>query len=125
MDQRAQRTWVNLSFFVVSAIMGVLAATLAARLSVAFDLEAKVKALSWIVRGVGFAVGGGLFVGLARHKEANQFMAEVVTELSSVIWPSQSEVTRSTTIVLVMVVISGVLLGLLDFLSGKLIQLFL
>ena len=125
MDQRAQRTWVNLSVFVVAAIMGFLAATLAARLSVAFDLEAKIKSLSWLVRGIGFAVGGGLFFGLLRHRDANQFMSEVVTELASVIWPSQHEVTRSTTIVLVMVLVSGVLLGLLDFLSGKLIQLFL
>jgi len=125
MDQRAQRTWVNLSFFLVAAVMGVLAATLASRLSVAFDLEAKIKSLSWIIRGTGFAVGGGLFFGLMRHREASQFMSEVVSELASVVWPSQHEVTRSTSIVLIMVVISGILLGILDFLSGKLIQLFL
>ncbi len=125
MEQRSQRTWVNLSFFVLAAIVGVLASTLASRMAVTFDLEAKTKALSWWIRGVGFLAGGGLFVGLLRSREANQFLSEVVTELSSVIWPSQQEVTRSTSIVIMMVLISGMLLGVLDFLCGKLIQLVL
>ena len=125
MEQRSQRTWVNLSFFVFAAIMGILASTLASRLAVTFDLEAKTRALSWWIRGIGFLVGGSLFVGLIRNRDANQFLSEVVTELSSVIWPSQQEVTRSTSIVIIMVLISGMLLGVLDFLCGKLVQLVL
>jgi len=125
MDQRAQRTWVNLSFFVTAAILGFLASTLASRMSVSFDLEAKVTALQWWVRGTGFFVGGAVFVGLMRNKAASQFMGEVVSELSAVVWPSQEEVTRSTTIVIAMVLVSGLVLGFLDYLCGKLIQLFL
>jgi preprotein translocase SecE subunit len=125
MDQRSQRTWVNLSFFVAAAIFGILASTLATRLSVSFDLEAKVSALQWWLRGVGFFVGGSVFFGLLRNKTASQFMGEVVAELASVVWPSQEEVTRSTSIVILMVIVSGLILGLLDYLCGKLIQLFL
>ena len=125
MDQRSQRTWVNLSFFVLAALLGVLASTLATRLSVSFDLEAKVSALQWWLRAVGFLVGGGVFVGLLQNRGANQFMSEVVTELTAVVWPSQQEVTRSTTIVIAMVIVSGLILGFLDFVCGKVIQLLL
>ncbi len=125
MDQRSQRTWVNLSFFVAAAVLGVLASTLAARLSVTFDLEAKVTALQWWVRGLGFLVGGGLFVGLMQNRSANQFMSEVISELAAVVWPSQQEVTRSTSIVIIMVLVSGLILGFLDYLCGKLIQMVL
>ncbi len=125
MDQRSQRTWVNLSFFVAAAVLGVLTSTLAARLSVTFDLEAKVTALQWWVRGLGFLAGGGLFVGLMQHRSANQFMSEVISELAAVVWPSQQEVTRSTSIVILMVLVSGLILGFLDYLCGKLIQMVL
>ena len=125
MEQRAQRTWVNLSFFAAAAVLGILAATLSARLSVAFDLEAKVNAIQWWLRGIGFLVGGSVFVGLVRSQAATQFMGEVVSELAAVVWPSQQEVTISTTNVIGMVLVSGLILGFLDYICGKLIQLFL
>ncbi|OFZ19284.1 MAG: preprotein translocase subunit SecE [Bdellovibrionales bacterium GWB1_55_8] len=49
-------------------------------------------------------------------------MNEVMVELSRVSWPTQKETTSATMIVLVMVIISGVLLGFLDYLWTVLLK---
>jgi len=53
---------------------------------------------------------------LYRSEHATQFMTEVVVELSRVTWPTQKETSAATILVIVMVVISGLFLGFLDYL---------
>jgi preprotein translocase subunit SecE len=68
-----------------------------------------------VLRGVSVAAGAILFVVLYRNDQVNQFMNEVVVELSRVTWPTQKDTTSATFVVIVMVIISGMILGLLDY----------
>lgn len=68
-----------------------------------------------ILQGLSIALGLGLFLFLYRSDVVNQFMSEVVVELSRVSWPSQRETRAATILVIVMVLISGLFLGLLDY----------
>ena len=47
---------------------------------------------------------------------------EVVTELRKVVWPSREDTTRMTIVTCIMLIISGIALGALDMVSGKLIE---
>jgi preprotein translocase subunit SecE len=75
-----------------------------------------------IIRGVSIVVAALVFFILMRHEQANQFMNEVMVELSRVSWPTRKETANATIIVIVMVVISGVVLGLLDYVWTQLLR---
>ncbi|OGD43298.1 preprotein translocase subunit SecE [Candidatus Azambacteria bacterium RIFOXYD1_FULL_42_11] len=66
-----------------------------------------------------------MFLALLRNQKANKFMNEVMVELSRVTWPTQKETSSATFIVIIMVLISGLILGLLDYVWTKLLQLVL
>ncbi len=50
------------------------------------------------------------------------FLKEVTDELKKVVWPTRSEVTRLTVVVIVVSLIVGVFLGGIDFLLTKLME---
>jgi len=114
MENQYQK-WVNLSYLALAAVVGYLVFAFAFKLVGAYDLEARFKSAELVVRGASFLLGALTFFVLFRSEQANQFMNEVMVELSRVSWPTQKETSSATFIVIVMVLISGVVLGLLDY----------
>ena len=121
MESQHQK-WVTLSYLAAAVLFGYVVFTMAGKLVSFYDLEVKIRNIGLILRVSSAALGVLLFVILYRHDDANQFMNEVMTELSRVSWPSQKETTSSTFIVIVMVLVSGTVLGLLDFLWVQLLK---
>jgi preprotein translocase SecE subunit len=121
MDRQNQK-WVNLSYLFVAVLFAYIVFVVGQKIGAAYDLEVKVKNIDLIVRIVSLAFGAIAFGALFSNKRANHFMNEVVQELMRVTWPAQKETTNATIIVIVMVVISGLVLGLLDYLWTKLLQ---
>lgn len=115
MESQHQK-WVTLSYLAAAVLFGYIVFAMAGKLVGIYDLEVKIRNINTIIRVVSGVLGVLLFAYLYRKEEANQFMNEVMTELSRVAWPTQKETTSSTLIVIVMVLISGTVLGLLDFL---------
>lgn len=50
------------------------------------------------------------------------FLKEVIDELKKVVWPTRSEVTRLTGVVIVVSLIVGIFLGGIDFLLTKILE---
>jgi len=114
MENQHQK-WVNLSYLAVAILFGYLVFSSTGKLVGAYDLETRVRNIDLFLR-IGSVLAGALvFIGLYRNEKANQFMNEVVAELSKVGWPTQKETSSATLIVIVMVVVSGMVLGLLDY----------
>jgi len=80
-----------------------------------YDLEARFRHVEVALQGGAILLGVVLFAFLYRSDAVNQFMAEVVVELSRVTWPTQRETRAATILVVIMVLLSGVFLGLLDY----------
>jgi preprotein translocase subunit SecE len=114
--------WVNLCYLVLSISVGYLLFTAGGKLVGAYDLETKIRNIDLILRGLSTFSGVVLFVSLYRHRVVNQFMNEVVLELSRVHWPSARETRVSTFVVVLMVLISGMILGLLDYLWVQVVR---
>ena len=57
--------------------------------------------------------------------KTNEFLANVKAELKKVTWPAKKETYASTTIVIVLVMLSAVFLGVVDFILQRLIRLIL
>ena len=73
----------------------------------------------------GMVVGSGILttVILLLNKRVKVWADEAVIEIKKVVWPSRRDTTAMTIVVVVMLLISGVVLGLFDFLSGNLVKM--
>ncbi len=109
----------------VAALAGYLLFALGNRLAAALDLETKVRNIDLILRMGSVGIGVLVLTILFANRSANQFMTDVVDELGRVTWPSQRDTASATLVVIVMVLISGVILGLLDILWARAIQVIL
>jgi len=114
MESQHQK-WVNLSYLAAAVLFGYIVFALMAKLVGIYDLEARIRNVDLILRIASVVLGGLLFLGLYMNEKSNQFMNEVMVELSRVSWPTQKDTGSATFIVIVMVVISGLVLWLLDF----------
>ena len=120
-----RQRWVNLSFLALSALVAYILYEFFYKLSGSYDLETRVKNIDLIVRGASILVGAAVYFVLYRHEQANQFMNEVVVELGRVTWPARNETTKATMVVMVMVLISGAILGAFDSLWTWLLKFIL
>lgn len=121
MENQHQK-WVTLSYLAVAALLAFVALQLGQKLVGAYDLEARVRNAELLLRGFSVLAGLVLFIALYRSEQATQFMTEVVVELSRVTWPTRKETSAATVLVVIMVVISGLFLGLLDYLWTVLLR---
>ncbi len=63
-----------------------------------------------------------LFAVLFRHARVNQVMDEVVSELKKVTWPTRDDVVKSTTVVLICILICSFILAGFDLIWGHVIS---
>ena len=124
MESQFQK-WVNLSYLAVSAVLGLLVLTLANKMVGTYDLETRVHNVALFVQVGAVACAAILFAILYRNDRANQFMNEVMLELSRVTWPTQKETTSATIVTFVMVLFSGIALGVMDYVWTALMKLVL
>ncbi len=118
-----RQTWVNLSFLSASALIAYVVFAFSVRIAAAYDLETRVKDAELIIQGASLAVGALSFLIFYKNHTANQFMNEVVAELSRVTWPTSSDTVRTTFVVLILVLIAGLFLGGMDSLWTWVIRL--
>jgi preprotein translocase SecE subunit len=124
MESQFQK-WVNLSYLAVAALLGYLVLTLVTKVVGTYDLETRVRNIELIVQIGSVVCAGILFFILYRNDTANQFMNEVMLELSRVTWPTTKETTSATIVVIIMVLISGMALGLMDYCWTSLMKMIL
>jgi preprotein translocase subunit SecE len=113
MDSQRQK-WVNLSYLVFSALVAYVLFSISFKVAGKYDLETRVQQIDLWIRGGSLLIGAALFGFLYSHSKINEFMNEVVIELSRVTWPTRNETSKATIVVIIMVLISGVVLGSLD-----------
>lgn len=118
----SQKKWIAFSFLAFSALLSYLLSTLLHFLSLSYDWEAKVRHVDTFIQGGTLGAGLLCFLLLFLNPRIHQFMGEVVLELSRVTWPTPRETAMSTWVVTVMVLISGFVLGLLDYLWTQLLS---
>ena len=113
--------WVSLSLLVV----GITTWLLLRQMS-----EVALTLLPWRLQGewivppqdwVGIVGGIVLFVTLRRSAKVTEYIAEVIGELSKVVWPMRKETVLSTGVVAVMVAIASLVMLAFDTLWGTVI----
>jgi len=73
----------------------------------------------------GVALAGLVLSSTAKGRQAREFFSESLFELRKVVWPTRQETTRTTGVILVVVVIVSLVLSGFDFVISWLIRLLL
>jgi preprotein translocase subunit SecE len=68
---------------------------------------------------------GGLAAYITyRIEKIRNYILEVIAEIKKVVWPNKKETWGATVVVIIAVIISGIVLGVFDWLSATLLGVF-
>lgn len=117
---------VTVSFMVAGVIVGYIVAFILNTIGATASGDVARLVNRDVVRhGVPILIGVLAFLSLQFRKGVVDWADEVVSELKKVVWPSRKDTTNMTIVVCIMILISGVVLGLFDFAAGNIIDFLL
>ena len=116
---------VTVSFLILSFLAGFVTKVLFETLAVAFGSVAQFYNRDIFYHGVPLAVAFGCFLFFQFKPDVRELADEVVTEVRKVVWPTKKELYAMTSVVCLILVVSGVVLGLFDLAAGTTIKFFL
>lgn len=116
---------VTVSFIALSFLMAFVIRVIFETLSVAFGFFANFYSMDVFRHGVPIFFGVGSFVFFQLNKSYQKLADEVVTEVKKVVWVGKKELYSMTTLVSVILIVSGVVLGLFDLIAGTGVRFFM
>ena len=90
--------------------------------AVLFGPVAKAYSLDGFRHGLPVAFGILVFAVLQFHPRIRKWMQAVVSEIDKVVWPTKKDTFSMTAVVCVILLVSGVVLGLFDLSAGTLMR---
>lgn len=122
MDKNNNHKIILVSFVVAAFLAALVVGVLLEAAAAAFGFVARAYATDIVKHGAPFLGGLITFLSLILNKKIRSWADEVVVEIKKVVWPSQKDTVAMTTVVCVMLLISGVVLWVFDFLSSNLVK---
>jgi preprotein translocase subunit SecE len=116
---------LTLSYLVSAALTWLVAGILLDTFSATFGFVARLVSSDVFRHGVPVGLGAILFFFLQFNRKVNVWGDEVVSEIRKVVWPSQRDTSGMTVVVCVFLIFTGTLIGVFDFLSGYVVNLFI
>jgi len=116
---------VTVSFITLSFLTAFVARVIFETLSVIFGVVAQFYGMDLYRHGVPIFVGVLAFLTFQLHKPYQKLADEVVTEVRKVVWAGKKELYSMTVLVCIILVVSGVVLGLFDLVAGTSVRFFM
>jgi preprotein translocase subunit SecE len=107
---------------ITGIVVNVFIDTMAAIATGSFS---RVLSTDLVKHGMPVALGALGFFVLQFNKPVNQFAEEVVVEIRKVVWPTRKDTMSMTTVVCIMLIISGFVLGFFDMTSAYVVDFLL
>jgi preprotein translocase subunit SecE len=123
--EKQNKKVLSVSFIVMAFIVAVVVDVVMESLAASFGTVARIRSIDLVSYGLPISVGFLTFLFLQFNKKVLLWGDEVVVEIRKVVWPSRRDTTAMTIVTCVMLVISGILLGVFDFVAGNLIKMIL
>lgn len=116
---------VTVSFIILSFLFAFVARVIFETLSVAFGFFANFYSMDIFLHGVPITAGLATFLTLQIHKPYKKLADEVVTEVRKVVWAGKKELYSMTVLVCIILVVSGLVLGVFDLVAGTGVRFFM
>ncbi len=123
-NEKSNQSLVNLGFVIAGFLTYYVVAVVFEVLAGSFGVVTRMRGIEAVKHGVPVAAGLLAFLLLLMNKNAHVFLDEAVTEIRKVVWPSRKDTMAMTIVCCVMVIVAGIGLGLWDFISSQLINVF-
>lgn len=105
------------TYLVVQVLFEALAAT--------FGSVASIRSIDAVKHGLPVGLAFLTFASLQFNPKVRFWADEVILETRKVVWPTQKDTTTMTTVVCIMLLLAGLVLGAFDFVSGQVIKVLL
>ncbi len=112
---------ITVSFVVLGVLAGFVVDVLIEALSASWGFLARFYAQDIVAHGIPVGIGVITFLVLHLNKKILGWAEEVVVEIKKVVWPSRQQTAASTIAVCFVLILSGILLGVFDYLSSHVI----
>lgn len=113
---------LTVSFAAAGALVGLVLGILIGLLSAASPKLEPYLSSDLVKHGVPLTLGFVTYLVLQFNPKILAWGEEVIAELRKVVWPSRKDTMAMTTVVCIMVVISGIVLGFFDLVSNYFVQ---
>jgi preprotein translocase subunit SecE len=123
-NEKSNDSIVNFAFVIAGFLAFYMAGVLLDIAANTFGSIANLRNQPFVAHGFPVAAGVITFLILFMNKNVRVLADEAVTEARKVVWPSRKDTWAMTMVVCVMVLISGLGFGVFDFISSRLIQVF-
>lgn len=124
MDQTNKKV-ITVGFLAAGALTAYVVSVIIQLLQASISFFARLAENDLFTHGLPVGVGILVFLFLQFNPKTVKWAEEVVTEIRKMVWRTMKDTTAVTIAVCIMVIISGILLGLLDYVSGKVINYFI
>ena len=113
---------MTMGFVGCAVVAWICAGVLLDTASATFGVVARLTDQDLFRHGIPFLLAAVTFVSLQFNKKVTVYTEEVVNEIKKVVWPSRPETMAMTVVVCIMLLISGVLLGVFDMASSYIVK---
>lgn len=113
---------MTMSFVGLAAVAWITASVLLETASATFGAVARLSDQDIFRHGIPFAIAIITFLSLQLNAKVRVYSEEIITEVKKVVWPSRPETMAMTIVVCIMLIISGVLLGVFDLFSSYIVK---
>ena len=114
---------IMVSFLITAILVGIVVnVAMETAAAVATGAFGRFVSGDLVRHGVPVLAGLATFFALEFNKSVFTWADEVVAEIRRIVWPSRKDTVAMTIVVCIMLLISGVTLGLFDFVSGTVID---
>lgn len=116
---------VTVSFIIFAFLAAFVARVIFETLSVAFGFFASYYSMDLFRHGIPILAGALTFLLFQLNKSYQKLADEVVTEVRKVVWAGKKELYSMTVLVCVILLVSGVVLGIFDLMAGTGVRFFM
>jgi preprotein translocase subunit SecE len=123
-NENSNRGMISLAFVLMGFLVFLTVSILFEAAAGAFGPVARLYGQELYRHGIPVGTGLITFAFLNFHPKVVNWADEVVTEIRKVVWPSRKDTVAMTIVVCIMVLVSGMGLGLFDWVSSQAVKMF-
>jgi preprotein translocase subunit SecE len=118
------RNAFSLTLFAIAVVFGYTTKVAMDRVMSYMDIYVRSTALQVAISIFPILVGAASAYITYRIEKVKNYILEVIAEVKKVVWPNKKETWGATVVVIIAVIISGIVLGIFDWMAGLLLSVF-
>ncbi len=120
--ENSNQKYITVCFVGLAICTSYVVSVIIDTLSMSWAVFARYLQGDFIIHGVPVILGIAMFLFLQFNRRTVQRADDVIVEVQKVVWPSKKDTMGMTVVVTIMLIISGILLGIFDLISNYVVD---